>query len=102
MEILNSTGQLLYDKSRETELMDILGIESMDEVAIIPWRPPTTRPKEASYVFLKYYDIEFNTVSFDFFSYENGTYTYYYGTGGSFDLPHSQVLGWAYPINFAK
>ena len=51
MQILDSTGQLLYDKSREAELMDILGIQSMDEVGIIPWRPPTTSPAEASYVF---------------------------------------------------
>lgn len=68
MLILDSTGQLLYDKYREAELMDILGIQSMDEVAIIPWRPPTIPPDEASYVFLKYRDPKVPTViSFDFF-----------------------------------
>ena len=51
---------------------------------------------------MKYYDTETYTVSFDFFAYENGIYTYYYGTGGSFDLPPSQVLGWAYPISYRK
>ena len=30
MTILDMTSQLLYDKKREAELMDILGIQSMD------------------------------------------------------------------------
>ena len=44
MRIFDATNQILYDHSREAELMDILGIQSMDEVTIIPWRPPTTPP----------------------------------------------------------
>ena len=52
MTILDSTNELLYDKSREAELMDILGIQSMDEVTIIPWRQPTTPPRDCSYVIL--------------------------------------------------
>ena len=43
MRIWDGTEQLLYDASRERELMDILGIQSMDEVTIIPWRPPERR-----------------------------------------------------------
>ena len=41
MRIWNGTEQLLYDANRERELMDILGIQSMGEVTIIP---PTRRP----------------------------------------------------------
>ncbi len=84
MRIFDATNQILYDHSREAELMDILGIQSMDEVTIIPWRPPTTPPMEATYVFVKYHDLTFNLVSFDFFAYENGVYTYYYGDGSFF------------------
>ena len=40
MRIWNGTEQLLYDANRERELMDILGIQSMGEVTIIPWRSP--------------------------------------------------------------
>lgn len=36
MRIWAGTEQLLYDANRERELMDILGIQSMDEVTIIP------------------------------------------------------------------
>lgn len=46
MRIWNGTEQPLYDVSRERELMDILGIQSMDEDA------------------------------FDFFAYENGVYSH--------------------------
>ncbi len=42
MTILNITNQFLYDKKREAELMEILDIQSMDEVTIVPWRPPNT------------------------------------------------------------
>ena len=45
MTILDMTSQLLYDKKREAELMDILGIQSMDEVTIIPWRPQRRQRK---------------------------------------------------------
>lgn len=102
MTILDMTSQLIYDKKREVELMEILGIQSMDEVTIIPWRPPTTPPEETSYVFVKYHEPQFNDVSFDFFAYEHGVYTYYNSDGSSFDLPSSQVLGWSYPINYRK
>lgn len=101
MTIIDTTNQLLYDKKREAELMDILGIQSMDEVSIIPWRPPTTHPREASYVFVKYYE-PFDDISFDLFAYENGIYTYYNSDGSSFELPHSQVLGWAYPVTYQQ
>lgn len=102
MTIFDATNQLLYDHSREAELMEILGIQSMDEVTIIPWRPPTAPPMDASYVFVKYYDLEFDLIAFDFFAYENGVYTYFYGDGSSLELPPSQVLGWAYPANYRK
>lgn len=102
MTILDMTSQLIYDKSREAELMDILGIQSMDEVTIIPWRPPTTPPAEASYVFVKYREPHFEDISFDFFAYEKGVYTYYNPDGSSFELTNSHVLGWAYPINYRK
>lgn len=102
MTILDMTSQLIYDKKRESELMEILGVKSMDEVTIIPWRPPTPHPEEASYVFVKYHEPRFDDISFDFFSYENGVYTYFNGDGSSFELPPSQVLGWSYPISYRK
>ena len=102
MTILDMTSQLLYDKKREAELMDILGIQSMDEVTIIPWRPPATPPEEASYVFVQSREPHFDDISFDFFAYEHGVYTYCNGDGSSFELPHSQVLGWSYPISYRK
>lgn len=67
MRIWNGTEQLLYDASRERELMDILGIQSMDEVTIIPWRPPDTPPQDARYVLLKFYDPVMDEIAFDFF-----------------------------------
>ena len=99
MRILNDTNQLLYDTSREQELMDILGIQSMDEVTIIPWRSPDTPPQNARYVFLKFYDPAMDEVTFDLFSYENGVYSHQVGDGSWLDLPRSRVLGWAYPIS---
>ena len=53
MKILDHSNELLYDKSREAELMDILGIQSMDEVSILPWRSPETPPVEGTCVFVK-------------------------------------------------
>lgn len=102
MTILDSTNELVYDKSREAELMDILGIQSMDEVTIIPWRKPTTPPRDGSYVFLKYYDPYFHEIVVDFFAYENGVYSYALGNGKWLDLPSALVLGWAYLISYCK
>ena len=102
MRIWDGTEQLLYDASREQELMDILGIQSMDEVTIIPWRSPDTPPQDARYVLLKFYDPVMDEVAFDMFSYENGTYSHRSGDGSWFDLERSRVLGWAYPISVPK
>ena len=102
MTILDSTNELMYDKSRETELMDILGIQSMDEVTIIPWRRPSTPPRDGSYVFLKYYDPYFHEISLEFFAYENGVYSYPLGDGNWLNLPPALVLGWAYPVSHSK
>ena len=102
MTILDDTNELVYDKTRETELMDILGIQSMDEVTIIPWRSPETPPRDGSYVFLKYYDPYFQEISSEFFAYENGVYFYPVGDGSWLDLPTALVLGWAYPISYCK
>ena len=66
MRIWDGTEQLLYDASREQELMDILGIESMDEVTIIPWRSPDTPPENARYVLLKFYDPVMNELRLTF------------------------------------
>ena len=102
MTILDSSNELLYDKSREAELMDILGIQSMDEVTIIPWRHPATPPRDGSYVFLKYYDPYFHEVSFEYFAYENGVYSYPLGDGNWLDLSPALILGWTYPISYCK
>lgn len=72
MRIWDGTEQLLYDASRERELMDILGIQSMDEVA------------------------------FDFFAYENGVYSHQTLGGAWVTYPHHLILGWAYPISIQK
>lgn len=102
MRIWNSTEQLLYDTSRERELMDILGIQSMDEVTIIPWRSPDTPPQDARYVLLKFYDPVMDEVAFDFFSYENGAYSHSAGDGTWLELSKNQILGWAYPISVPR
>ena len=102
MTILDSSNELLYDKSREAELMDILGIQSMDEVTIIPWRPPATPPRNCSYVLLKYYDSHLCEIAFDYFTYENGVYSCPLGDGNWIDLPSARILGWAYPISYRK
>ena len=102
MRIWNGTEQLLYDASREQELMDILGIESMDEVTIIPWRSPDTPPENARYVLLKFYDPVMNEVAFDFFAYENGVYSHHTLDGEWITYPHHLILGWAYPISMPK
>lgn len=99
MRIWNGTEQLLYDASRERELMDILGIQSMDEVTIIPWRSPGTPPQDARYVLLKFYDPVMDEIAFDFFSYENGVYSHQIGDGTWLDFPKDRILGWAYPIS---
>lgn len=98
MRIWDGTEQLLYDANRERELMDILGIQSMDEVTIIPWRSPDTPPQNARYVLLKFYDPVMDEISFDFFSYENGAYSHQIGDT-CFELPKGHILGWAYPIS---
>ena len=102
MTILDSTNELLYDKSREAELMDILGIQSMDEVTIIPWRQPTTPPRDCSYVILKYCDRGFREISFDYFAYEHGVYSHPFGDGEWLDIAPERVLGCAYPIFYCK
>lgn len=99
MRIWNGTEQLLYDASRERELMDILGIQSMDEVTIIPWRSPDTPPRDARYVLLKFYDPVMDETAFDFFSYENGVYSHLSGDGTWLEFPKSRILGWAYPVS---
>ena len=98
MTILDSSNELLYDKSREAELMDILGIQSMDEVTIIPWRQPATPPRDGSSVFLKYFDPYFREISFDYFAYEHGVYSHPLGDGEWLDIAPERILGWAYPI----
>ena len=102
MTILDSSNELLYDKSREAELMDILGIQSMDEVTIIPWRKPETPPRDGSYVFLKSYDSHFHEITFDYCAYEHGVYSYPLGDGSWRDLHPARILGWAYPIFYRK
>lgn len=102
MRIWNGTEQLLYDASRERELMDILGIQSMDEVTIIPWRSPDTPPQNARYVLLKFYDPVMDEVAFDFFAYENGVYSHQTLGGAWVTYPHHLILGWAYPISIQK
>ena len=102
MTILDSSNELMYDKSREAEVMDILGIRSMDEVTIIPWRQPETPPRDGSYVFLKYYDPYFREVTFEYFAYENGVYSYPLGDGSWLDLPPALILGWTYPVSHSK
>ena len=102
MTILDSTNELMYDKSREAELMDILGIRSMDEVTIIPWRLPATPPRDGSYVFVKYYDPCFHEISCEFFAYENGVYSYPVGDGTWLNLSPALILGWAYPIFYHR
>ena len=98
MRIWDGTEQLLYDAIREQELMDILGLQSMDEVTIIPWRSPDTPPQNARYVLLKFYDPVMDEISFDFFSYENGAYSHQI-EDTCFELPKGHILGWAYPIS---
>ena len=102
MTILDSSNELMYDKSQEAELMDILGVRSMDEVTIIPWRQPATPPRDGSYVVLKYYDRKFHEISFDFFAYEHGVYSHPLGDGEWLDIATERVLGWAYPISYCK
>ena len=102
MRIWDGTEQLLYDASRERELMDILGIQSMDEVTIIPWRSPGTPPQDGRYVLLKFYDPVMDEVAFDMFSYEGGVYSHQSGDGSWFHLEKGRVLGWAYPISEPK
>lgn len=99
MTILDSSNELLYDKSRETELMDILGVESMDEVSIIPWRSPETPPREGSYVFVKYSVPLLRQVHVDMFEYEDGAFIYSPNGRRRYQLPIGEVLGWAYPIS---
>ena len=98
MTILDSTNELVYDKSREAELMDILGIQRMDEVTIIPWRSPATPPRDGSYVLLKYSDSRFRETTFDYCTYEHGVYSCPLGDGEWHNLSTERVLGWAYPI----
>ncbi len=102
MRILNGTEQLLYDASREQELMDILGIQSMDEVTIIPWRSPDTPPQDARYVLLKFYDPVMDEAAFDMFSYENGVYSHHTLDSTWVTCPHHLILGWAYPISESR
>lgn len=102
MRIWDGTEQLLYDANRERELMDILGIQSMDEVTIIPWRSPDTPPQNARYVLLKFYDPVMDEIAFDIFSYEDGAYSHQLADGSWFDMEKSRILGWAYPISTQK
>lgn len=102
MRIWDGTEQLLYDASRERELMDILGIQSMDEVTIIPWRSPSTPPQNARYVLLKFYDPVMDEIAFDMFSYEDGAYSHQLADGSWFDMERNRILGWAYPISTQK
>lgn len=100
MTILDSTNELLYDRSREAELMDILGIQSMDEVSILPWRSPKTPPMDNSYVFVKYAVPVLDRIDMDLFDYEDGAFVYCPERRHGFRLPPGEILGWAYPISY--
>ncbi len=100
MKILDHSNELLYDKSREAELMDILGIQSMDEVSILPWRSPETPPVEGTCVFVKYSVPVLRQVYMDLFEYEDGAFVYSPNGRRRYQLPIGEVLGWAYPIRY--
>ena len=93
MRIWNGTEQLLYDASRERELMDILGIQSMDEVTIIPWRSPDTPPQDARYVLLKFYDPVMDEVALDFFLMKTVSIPTNWGMGHGSSLPKIRSWG---------
>ena len=88
----------MYDKSREAQLMDILGIQSMDEVTIIRWQPPGMRPEAERYVLVKYYAPDIDEVTFELCAYDGAAFFHTKGDSGWAPIPEERLRGWAYPV----
>ena len=87
-----------YDKSREAELLDILGIQSMDEVTIIRWQSPGVPPEADRYVLVKYYAPDIDEVTFELCAYDGVGFFHTKGDSGWQPIPEEHLLGWSYPV----
>lgn len=84
--------QILHFKLRQ-----LLGI---DDFSILIWKhPQQTRPREASYIILKYRNEYGDTISTEA-AYEKGKFWYFYADGSSGEINEKIILGWDYfPYN---
>lgn len=87
----------LAEKIRQYKLKQILGV---DDFSILIWKhPQKTRPREASYIILKYRDDCGDTISTEA-AYEKGKFWYFYPDGSSGEINEKVILGWDYfPYN---
>lgn len=87
----------LAESIRHDKLTQILGTH---DFSILIWKhPQKTRPREASYVILKYRDGYGDTLSTEA-AYEQGKFWYFYLDGSSREMNETVILGWDYfPYN---
>lgn len=87
----------LEKKIQHFKLKQLLGV---DDFSILIWKhPQQTRPREASYIILKYRDEYGGMISTEA-AYENGKFWYFYPDGSSGEINEKVILGWDYfPYN---
>ncbi|MDY3015059.1 MAG: hypothetical protein SOR61_07765 [Evtepia sp.] len=82
------------------QLKKILGAKKVSDFSILIWRKPENeRPRNASYVILKYRDDNGDIVTTET-AYENGKFWYFYSDGSVGEVNEKVILGWDYfPYN---
>lgn len=90
----------LAQKLRKYRLRKIIGVEKDSDFSILIWRKPhKERPRDASYVILKYRDENGDIVTTEA-AYENGRFWYFYPDGSGGEINEKVILGWDYfPYN---
>lgn len=81
-------------------LRKILGVKSNDDFSILIWKKPSEeRPREESYVLIKYTD-DVVGVTTSNAAYEKGKFWYFYPQGEGGEINEKVILGWDYyPYN---
>lgn len=97
-EIVNMNE--LEKKLKRYRLRKILEVKSDEDFSILIWKKPQEeRPREESYVLIKFKDEVAGTTTSNA-AYEKGKFWYFYPQGGSGEINEKVILGWDYyPYN---
>lgn len=97
-EIINMNE--LENKVKRYHLRKILQVKSDEDFSILIWKKPQReRPREESYVLIKFKD-EVAGITTSNAAYERGKFWYFYPQGGGGEINEKVILGWDYyPYN---